>query len=94
MKTKTLIIVLCIMTMTMLTGCFGGGGGGGSASGGSSSGGIDVAGLPGGSIGGDSILGGSGDSGIPHNPEPATLALLGGGLAAYALLKHNKRKKR
>ena len=32
--------------------------------------------------------GGEGDNGSPpHSPEPMTMALLGGGLVAYALLK-------
>jgi len=100
MKTKILIIALCILATTLLTGCLGGGGG----SAGSSGGGIQVAGLPGSGsdtgilggnpAGGDSILGGSGSDGgtLPNNPEPATALLLGSGLAAYAFLQRKKKK--
>jgi len=89
MKNKLLLITCCVATMLSLSGCFGGGDGSGAGSGG----GFNVAGLPGGGdhFGGDSILGGGMDS-IPHNPEPATVALLGGGLAAYALLRRKKKK--
>ena len=66
--------------MLVLTGCKGSGGAAGFA----------------GSIfaGGSSIIGGEsvGDSGVGHTPEPATVALLGGGLAAYAFLKRKKKK--
>ena len=34
--------------------------------------------------------GSGGGAGVPHSPEPATMALLGGGLLAYALSRRNK----
>ncbi len=80
MRSKLTAVMGCIIMMTLLTGCFGGGGSGSSSSGG----GITIAG------GGGDLGGGS----LPHNPEPATIALLGSGLAAYALYHYRKNSKK
>ncbi|MDB4349544.1 PEP-CTERM sorting domain-containing protein [Omnitrophica bacterium] len=84
MKLRLAMIVLCMVSVFALAGCKGGGGGGGSYAGGGSSIGGDT------STGTTSTVGGT----LPtaHQPEPATIALLGGGLAAYALLRRRKRK--
>jgi hypothetical protein len=78
---KLLILACCIMMMTLLTGCFGGGGGGSSGGGGILG---DIAGI---------IDDGSGDDpgGLPHSPEPVTIALIGGGLVAFAFLRRKKK---
>ncbi len=84
MRSKLVMLLGCVIMITLLTGCFGGGGGSSSSGG---SGGVgDIAGLPGG--------GDSGGGSLPYNPEPATIALLGSGLAAYALYHYKKNKKK
>lgn len=77
-------LLVLIAVAVLLVGCNKSGGSGTSVYGGTS----DVSG----SGSGDSIDSYS-ESNIPHNPEPATVALLGGGLAAYALMKFRKKKK-
>ncbi len=77
MKSKLLV---CLAAVLLLAGCSGSGSGSsksGSAAAGSGSDG-----------------GGSGTNSIipHHNPEPATMLLLGGGLAAYALLRRKHKK--
>jgi hypothetical protein len=81
---KTLFgVVLCLLICVALTGCL-------EQAGSSGGGGGIVTALAGGGAGsgGSSI-----PAGLPHNPEPATLALLGGGLAAYAFLRNRRNKK-
>jgi len=73
---KVILLVGCVLASIALSGCLGGGGGGGSSS---SGGGVTVASLP--DDGGD----------LGHNPEPVTLALFGGGLAAFAAMKRRKK---
>lgn len=99
MCSKPIIFVLCLFAVLSLTGCkvdsdaaslFGSDGlfvSGGSSDGGSSV----VAALTSGS--GSSGGANPGHPGGPgHTPEPATIALLGSGLFAYALLRRRKRK--
>ena len=78
--------------LPVVYGCGGGGGGGDLASlfGGSPSSGSSV--VTGG--GGEIIIGGGGvEEILPtlHNPEPATLLLIGSGIAAIGYLKRHKR---
>ena len=75
---KVIVLVGCVLVSIALSGCLGGGGGGGSSSSGGS-GGVTVASLP--DDGGD----------LGHNPEPVTLALFGGGLAAFAAMKRRRK---
>jgi len=83
-----LLLMVCAVALFALTGCLGGGGGSSSTgSGGSGSGnGSTYAGSF--SSSGGSATGGS----AVHNPEPATLALFGSGLIAYALSRRKKKK--
>lgn len=75
---RIVALLSCVIIVLMLAGCKGSGGG--------------VSGFlgstfAGGGSGGDS----GGGSPIGHSPEPATVALLGGGFAAYAFLKRKKK---
>ena len=98
MKPKLIVIAGCVIAMFFLSGCkvakensLGSSGSGFSSSGLPAGGGIDGGGSipldPGGS---PSDPGGI--PGIGHNPEPATVALLGGGLITYALLRRRNKK--
>lgn len=86
--------------MPFVYGCGGGGGGGSSLSGltGGVDGGSSIGGVDGGStIGGFNTFasispdGGQSLASI-HNPEPATMLLISGGLAAMAFYKNRQRK--
>lgn len=86
---KLALLSVCVVALFALTGCFGGGGGS-SASGSSYGSGSSYAGGSGSTSSGSS--GGSTTSALPSNPEPATLALLGSGLAAYALMMRKRKR--
>lgn len=81
------LVAVFLLTAAFMTGCTGSGSG--------SSG----LGSSGGSSGSSSLLGsGSSSSGsvatsttLPHNPEPATMALVATGLAAFALFRRKKK---
>jgi len=95
MRKKLLILTYCFMLSVAVAGCKGSGSAGGA-------GGFDIGDIyaGGGDIGGGDIGGGGGDIGgggdlpINPNPEPATVLLLGGGLAGYAFLHNRKKKKK
>ncbi len=76
-------IALFAVVLPFVYGCQGGGGGGASLLGGGASG---LSG--GGSGGGETLAGGSGGLETIHNPEPASLLLLGGGMMAMAFWKN------
>ena len=82
MKLRIMMLVFAVMIAAFtLTGCkINGSGGGGSS----------YSGAAGGSVAGDATGGADGGGAIPHNPEPATMALVGLGAAAFAI--HNRRK--
>ncbi len=79
-KITLTLLITCIMATLMLTGCKGSGGGASAWLGSSYAGGSDI-------LGGDSPI-----SSNASNPEPATIVLLGGGLAAYAFLRRRRLK--
>ncbi|MCA9408111.1 MAG: PEP-CTERM sorting domain-containing protein [Candidatus Omnitrophica bacterium] len=77
---------MLIALVPLLTGCNGGGGGSTSGLGGlfASFGGGDGSGGPG-------VLGSAGDLASINNPEPASLLLMGSGMAALAYYKNRKK---
>jgi hypothetical protein len=96
MRTKLTALMACLLTMVFLAGCNEGSSGSaglfdfnfGGSSGGDE---IVVSSLPSGSS--DSSSGSSEPASGPANqPEPATFALLGSGLLAYALFRRKKKK--
>ena len=97
MRSTLTVLAACLIAMMFLAGCKGGGSSFGSFFGGDD---IIVSGLPGDDGSGDPGSGdpgsgdpGSGDDGgTTHYPEPATIALLGSGLFAYAMYRRKKRK--
>ncbi len=90
MKREMILVSACIIPMLAFAGCKNSGGGGSSYSG-SGAGGVEIASSGFRDSGGD--IGGSAPMNLAHNPEPATIALLGGGLAALAALKRKKKNK-
>ena len=91
---RLIAFVGCLIVLLASTGCFGGGGGGSASTGSYYAGGSSSGGGSSYTGGSGSTGGGSGISIFEHGPEPATLALLGSGLVAYALMMRNKRKKK
>ena len=105
-NTRVWLVGCGIAAQLLTAGCFGGGGGtgglgsffgfGGGGSGGDSSGSDSFASFDQGGAGGDA----GGDAfGAPsvatvHNPEPASVALFGSGLAGLTLLKRRKARRR
>ncbi|MFH1594097.1 MAG: PEP-CTERM sorting domain-containing protein [Candidatus Omnitrophota bacterium] len=82
MRTKILGLMFAMFLMVTITGCSGGGSAFSNLFG--SGGGSD----------GTLYADGSGSTGAGGvNPEPATMALLGGGLAAFVFLKRKNRRK-
>ncbi len=93
MKVNAFLIILCLLSTVMLSGCVGEGGGGSGDSWSSSwssgsSGGTGDSGSGGSNYGEDSGTGAS----AQHNPEPATMAMIGVGLFAYGILNKKKKK--
>jgi len=82
MKTNMFLIVLCLMSAVMLSGCVTEGSGSGDSWSGFSTG----------SSGSDYSESSSTGASAHHNPEPATMAMIGTGLFAYGIL-NKKRKK-
>ncbi len=102
MKRCVLLSAVSVMAV-LLAGCIPGGGGGGSSSGEMGGQILNIAGLPDDEGFGGEVFTAEGyeeplleapvdDTEIPHNPEPATIALLGGGLAAYALFLRRRKE--
>lgn len=92
MQSKLAVLAVCIMAMVILAGCGSAGSSGLSLFGSSS--------VEDNLVGGDLAAGGgnnpaSGGTVVgagTHMPEPATVALLGSGLLAYALLRRKRRR--
>ena len=99
MRSSTRVwLVGCGIAAQLLTaGCLGGGGGGGLGSlfgfGGGGSGDSFASLSSGGSQGSGGEFGAPGVATV-HNPEPASVALFGSGLAGLALLKRRKARRR
>ncbi|MBF0217275.1 MAG: PEP-CTERM sorting domain-containing protein [Candidatus Omnitrophica bacterium] len=88
MKYKMILTLTAVVLLTIMsTGCQLGGSGG---SGGSGFSGSGDGGSAGGSVSGAGS-GGIGSSNVPHNPEPATMALVGIGVAGYAWYRRRKK---
>jgi len=72
---STLLILACLVLTVMLVGC------------------VPPSETSGIFLGSETQVASSGNGDgaeVPHSPEPATMALLGGGLLAYALSRRNK----
>ena len=80
---KITIFVVCVFAVVFLVGC---GSSGDSARTALSDSVNDDGGSDEGDVNGDG-------GGLPHSPEPVTMALLGGGLFTYALLRRRNRRK-
>ncbi len=89
MKSKLLVLAGCIVAAMLLTGCLKSGSGSSSGSSSYTSGVSGDSGSGSGSGSGGGDLGGGGN--VPLNPEPATIALVGTGLAAYMLMRRKKK---
>lgn len=92
MKDKLLILPICLIAMVLLlAGCRGGESGSSFLGFGD---GLVGDGLAGGLAGGSDNAGnlGNAGSGSTETPEPATMALLGSGLFAYALFRRKRKK--
>ena len=83
MKYRLAILIACLLTISLLAGC--------KESGSSASGSFDSGSSS--FVSGSGGLGSSGGS-VPvgHMPEPATVALLGSGLLAYAFIRRKMKK--
>lgn len=88
-------LVLGVSTLLLTSGCSGGGSGvfGNLFGGGGDDGISGLASLPGGG-GGTGGGGGGSNPGTVTQPEPASVALFGGGLAGLALWRRRKARKR
>jgi len=86
--------IVCLVMLLALAGCNKGGGGDSFAGYGGMSGNSPAAGggLSGGAASSTGYSG-AGTTSIPHNPEPATMLLMAGGLAGYALIRRKRKGK-